>query len=193
MSTIIKKINKTKFLFFAKYIAIFLLLVLIINFMQITYSKYSSSAEGKAAANIAFFIVDVGTYENSISLSNLEPSDQDYIYTFNVNNFKNNKRTNVNLEYTIEFLTTTNLPLTYRIYRGDSTDNLITSSEFIQDGDMYFNKLNTDIAGTFTYEQNQTETFTLVVNFPKTYNDKPDEYQSLIDSFIIKINAKQII
>lgn len=161
--------------------------------MQITYSKYSSSAEGKAAANIAFFIVDVGTYENSISLSNLEPSDQDYIYTFNVNNFKNNKRTNVNLEYTIEFLTTTNLPLTYRIYRGDSTDNLITSSEFIQDGDMYFNKLNTDIAGTFTYEQNQTETFTLVVNFPKTYNDKPDEYQSLIDSFIIKINAKQII
>ena len=190
MTNIIKNINKTKFLFFFKYIAIFLLVVFIINIMEITYSKYSSSANGDAAANIAFFIVDVGTYENTISLNNLEPSNNDYIYKFTVNNFKNNKRTNVKLDYNIEFVTTTNLPLTYKIYK-EGTNNIITSNEIIQDGDMYFNKLNTNEAGSLSYEENQTEEYTLVVNFPITYNDKPDEYQGLIDSFMIKINATQ--
>ncbi len=190
MTNIIKNINKTKFLFFFKYIAIFLLVVFIINIMEITYSKYSSSANGDAAANIAFFIVDVGTYENTISLNNLEPSNNDYIYKFTVNNFKNNKRTNVKLDYNLEFVTTTNLPLTYKIYK-EGTNNIITSNEIIQDGDMYFNKLNTNEAGSFSYEENQTEEYTLVVNFPITYNDKPDEYQGLIDSFMIKINATQ--
>lgn len=190
MTNIIKNINKTKFLFFFKYIAIFLLVVFIINIMEITYSKYSSSANGDAAANIAFFIVDVGTYENTISLNNLEPSNNDYIYKFTVNNFKNNKRTNVKLDYNIEFVTTTNLPLTYKIYK-EGTNNIITSNEIIQDGDMYFNKLITNEAGSFSYEENQTEEYTLVVNFPITYNDKPDEYQGLIDSFMIKINATQ--
>ena len=159
--------------------------------MEITYSRYSSSAEGNAAANIAFFIVDVGTYENTISLNDLVPSNSDYIYKFNVNNFKNGKRTNVKLDYSIEFTTTTNLPLKYKIYRGEGTENVITSSEIIQDGDMYFNKLNTNQVGSFSYEENQTDVYTLVVNFPITYNDKPDEYQGLIDSFIIKINAEQ--
>ena len=56
---------------------------------------------------------------------------------------------------------------------------------------MYFNKLSTNEAGSFSYEENQTEEYTLVVNFPITYNDKPDEYQGLIDSFMIKINATQ--
>lgn len=190
MTNIIKNINKTKFLFFFKYIAIFLLVVFIINIMEITYSKYSSSANGDAAANIAFFIVDVGTYENTITLNNLEPSNNDYIYKFTVNNFKNNKRTNVKLDYNLEFVTTTNLPLTYKIYK-EGTNNIITSNEIIQDGDMYFNKLSTNEAGSFSYEENQTEEYTLVVNFPITYNDKPDEYQGLIDSFIIKINATQ--
>ena len=190
MTNIIKNINKTKFLFFFKYIAIFLLVVFIINIMEITYSKYSSSANGDAAANIAFFIVDVGTYENTITLNNLEPSNNDYIYKFTVNNFKNNKRTNVKLDYNLEFVTTTNLPLTYKIYK-EGTNNIITSNEIIQDGDMYFNKLNTNEAGSFSYEENQTEEYTLVVNFPITYNDKPDEYQGLIDSFMIKINATQ--
>ena len=190
MTNIIKNINKTKFLFFFKYIAIFLLVVFIINIIEITYSKYSSSANGDAAANIAFFIVDVGTYENTISLNNLEPSNNDYIYKFTVNNFKNNKRTNVKLDYNFEFVTTTNLPLTYKIYK-EGTNNIITSNEIIQDGDMYFNKLRTNEAGSFSYEENQTEEYTLVVNFPITYNDKPDEYQGLIDSFMIKINATQ--
>ena len=190
MTNIIKNINKTKFLFFFKYIAIFLLVVFIINIMEITYSKYSSSANGDAAANIAFFIVDVGTYENTISLKNLEPSNNDYIYKFTVNNFKNNKRTNVKLDYNLEFVTTTNLPLTYKIYK-EGTNNIITSNEIIQDGDMYFNKLSTNEAGSFSYEENQTEEYTLVVNFPITYNDKPDEYQGLIDSFMIKINSTQ--
>lgn len=190
MTNIIKNINKTKFLFFFKYIAIFLLVVFIINIMEITYSKYSSSAKGDAVANIAFFIVDVGTYENTISLNNLEPSNNDYIYKFTVNNFKNNKRTNVKLDYNLEFVTTTNLPLTYKIYK-EGTNNIITSNEIIQDGDMYFNKLSTNEAGSFSYEENQTEEYTLVVNFPITYNDKPDEYQGLIDSFMIKINATQ--
>jgi hypothetical protein len=159
--------------------------------MEITYSKYSSSAEGNAAANIAFFIVDVGTYENTISLNDLEPSNNDYIYKFTVNNFRNGKRTNVKLDYDIEFITTTNLPLTYKIYKEGGTDNIITDSEIIKDGDMYFNKLSTNEVSTFSYEENQTEEYTLIVNFPITYNDKPDEYQGLIDSFVIKINARQ--
>lgn len=191
MINIIKNINKTKFLFFFKYIVIFTLVIFIINIMEITYSKYSSSAEGNAAANIAFFIVDVGTYENTISLNDLEPSNNDYIYKFTVNNFRNGKRTNVKLDYDIEFITTTNLPLTYKIYKEGGTDNIITDSEIIKDGDMYFNKLSTNEVSTFSYEENQTEEYTLIVNFPITYNDKPDEYQGLIDSFVIKINARQ--
>lgn len=193
MSEFLKNINRQKFLFILKYIIILLLIVIIINVAEITYSKYSSNAEGNAVANIAFFIVDVGTVENSISLAGLVPSETDYLYRFSVNNFKNNKRANVNLDYSIEFQTTTNLPLTFKIFRENEQNDVITSTEIIQDGDMYFKKLNTDEAGYFTHDSNQTDNYVLVVNFPIEYNVNSDEYQGLIDSFIIKINATQRI
>lgn len=186
-----KYIDIQKFKFFFKYIVIFLLIIIIVNIVNITYSRYSSTSDGSIDANIAFFLIDVGTYENTISLKDLEPSDNNYTYKFKVNNYKDNKRCNVNIDYNINFITTTNLPLDFKIYKDNSSDNLITNTNIIQDGDMYFKELKTNTVGYFSYDNNQTDTYILSVNFPLTYKTNADIYQGLIDSFVIKIEAKQ--
>lgn len=190
---IFNRIDKNKFLYFSKFIFIFLLFVGIINLLDISFSRYSSSASGNIDAKIAFFVVDVGTYEQTISLSDLIPSSQEYIYVFNVNNFKGESRCNVNLDYHIKFETTTNLPLEFKIYKGSNTNNIIVNNSIYQDGDMYFRRLSTNVSSSFTYDSNQTDTYTLVVNFPYEYRNNPDAYQGLIDSFSIIIDAEQSI
>lgn len=187
--------DKKKFMFAFRFVLLFGCLVLVFNLVSIAYSKYESGANSTAKANVAFFVVKEGTYENSIALANLLPSDTPYEYTFNILNYDGNNRTNVNLTYTINFKATTNLPLTFAIYKGtDRTTNLISSESTIQDSNgVYYKIMTNNNTYSFGYTENQTDPYTLVVEFPSTYKNNPDTYQSLIDLFTITIHAEQVV
>ena len=116
-------------------IAIFLL-----SKVQLTEAKYETHNTSEITPNFAFFIVDVSRQSTSIRLDNIVPRANAYTYTFQVSNFQGLKRANVDLTYSIEIITTTNMPLDYRIFLGDNlSQNEIDSDTFTTDEDgMYY-------------------------------------------------------
>ena len=171
--------------------------ILIINVMGVTYTRYESESGLSTVANIAFFIVDTSTQSNSIALEGLTPQAAPFIYRINVSNFDGAKRANVDLTYSITFETTTNLPLTYEIYRNQdysaTASNIISNTSYRQDGDMYYQTLETSGTRTFVQSSNQTDYYTIAVWFPEGYKDSPDEYAGVIDMISIKVHAEQVV
>ncbi len=197
MNNFFKKFDKKRFIFVGKIIFIFVGIAFIINIFGNTFTRYESKVDLNANANVAFFVIDQGTYENTISLTGLEPRTEPFYFTFYVANYKNSKRTKVDLDYNIKFETTTNLPLTYEIIRNQSFDstytNIIDSSSVRQDEYGVFYKVMTDDDKySFTHNSNQVDEYTLKVVFPDSYKDYPDLYQGVIELFSIIIDASQV-
>ena len=199
MKDFFKKFDKSRFLFVGKFIFIFVALVIVVNILGDTYTRYESNVDLNANANVAFFVIDQGTYENTISLTGLEPRVAPFYYTFYVANYDldTNKRTKVDMNYNIKFETTTNLPLTYEIIRNQSFNgsytNIIDSSTVRQDEYDVFYKVFTDNdTYSFTHSSNQVDEYTLKVVFPASYKDYPDLYQGVVELFSIIIDASQV-
>ena len=113
-------------------------------------------------------------------------------------NKKGEKTSEVDIEYVLSIVTTTNLPLRYELYENSNYQdsnavNLITDSntvtELDEDG-TYFQ--------TFTFEKEElffstptTNTYTLVVYFDQSSNDA--KYQDAVEGVRIIVDSKQII
>ena len=197
MSNFFKKFDKKRFIFVGQIIFIFASIAIIVNIFGNTYTRYESNVDLNANANVAFFVIDQGTYENTISLTGLEPRTDPFYFTFYVANYKNSKRTKVDLNYNIKFETTTNLPLTYEIIRNQSFNgvhtNIIDSTSTRQDEYNVFYRVMTDNdTYSFTHNSNQIDEYTLKVVFPASYKDYPDLYQGVIELFSIIIDASQV-
>ncbi len=193
-----KNFDKTRFSIVSKMIFVLACLVCIVNLMGNTYTRYESRVDINADANVAFFVIDQGTYESSISLDGLIPSDDPKYYTFYVANYKNDRRTDVDLEYTIKFETTTNLPLSYEIVRNETFatgyTNIISSSSVRQDDyDVFYKVFEDNHTYEFSHNANQIDQYTLKVTFPLIYKNNPDYYQGMIEMFSIIVDAKQKI
>ena len=189
--------DKKRFLNVLRLIVVFSFFIVAINLIDVAYSRYESKVDMSANANVAFFVVDQGTYENSISIDGLTPRAEPFLYTINVYNYKGALRTNVTLEYTIAIETTTNLPLTYSVLRNEtysnSSTNIMTNEEIRQDEDVYYKVLSNDEKYTFTHRTNQIDQYTLVVNFPEEYKNYPNDYQGKIEMISVIIDAEQVV
>ncbi len=194
---IVKKFDKNRFILIGKLIFIFAALVVIYNIGTSAYSRYESDADVSANAQVAFFLINQGTYEGSISITGLEPSSEPKYYTFYVKNFDEDGRSNVDLDYSITFETTTNLPLQYEIIRNETYEDdytsIISSSTIRQDeNDVYYKVFESNQTHRFRHNRNETDQYILKVVFPESYKDYPDLYQGTIELFSIIINASQV-
>ena len=191
--------DQKKFMSLFLLTCLFILLLSIFTHLDLTLSKYQSGANSTAKAKVAYFVINPGKYQNGIALSGLEPSDTPYTYQIAINNFDTDvNRAQVNLKYTIKFIFTTNLPLTYKVIRNaDYTSDsisIMTSDTTSQDASgVYYRTLSNNNEYTMSFKSNVTDTYTLVVNFPKEYSSQPEIYQGLIDSCTIEINAEQVV
>ena len=192
-----KIFDKERFFFVLKIILVFAVAVVIYNLVNPSFSKYSSETDVSANASVAFFITDIGTYEESIALEELVPSTTPFYYTFYVANYNEDNRSKVTLDYTISFESTTNLPLSYRVVRNETFDtpnfsNIITSSNIIQDSNgVYYNHMDTNVNSRFNYYENSIDSYVLEVTFPENYKNNPNAYQGKIELFSVIINATQ--
>ena len=168
-----------------------ILLSILLLLMPFAYSKLFSSNESETKLETAFFLLKADYYSNEIKLEELEPSDTPYIYKFKVANNDGKNRLETKMEYNLKVVTTTNLPLTYKIYKNASTENIITSDTIEQDEDgTYFRTLEIS-PETFGYEKDEENIYELSVLFPKEYDNF--EYQDIVEGIFINIDAKQII
>ena len=192
-----KKFDLKRFKIVTQLIFILACLFLIVNLLGKAYSRYESRVNVSAEANVAFFLIDQGTYENTISLTGLTPSTDPFYYTFNVVNYNESGRSNVDMTYTIKFEVTTNLPLSYEIIRNESFSsshtNLIQTTTVRQDEyDVFYKVFSNNNTYTFRHDRNEVDSYTLKVVFPESYKNQPDLYQGVIELFSIIIDATQV-
>lgn len=191
----ISNINKKDFRKYFLFSILVIITIVALGTFNLTQARYETETSIRVSPNLAFFVVDVSTQSGQIQLDGMLPSATPYLFTFNVSNFKDNKRANVDLTYSIEIITTTNMPLNFRIFKGNnSSQNEIDSDTFTTDDDgVYYRHLVINDVSTFYYNANSTDIYTLWVEFPLQYKNSPTDYAGIIDLVDIKINAEQVV
>lgn len=190
--------SKKKFVLFSKINVLLLVLLLVIKLMPITLSKYESMAVGKAMVNVAFYLIDADYYSQSIKLDSLSPRDEGYVYNFSVSNYKDDVSSEVDIEYELSLVTTTNLPLRYELYMNEDYSSA-TSVNLVSEGNT---KVELDGDGTYfktislskedmLYKDKVKNDYTLVVYYDKV-NDN-SLYQNMIESVRIVVDSRQIM
>lgn len=188
----IKTDNSSKLIF--ELCVLFILLISLAFLLPFTLSRFKTEARSDAKVDIAFYLVkDDYQYEN-IKLTDIIPNDSSYIYDFSVSNTDGVNRNETKLEYEVEVVTTTNLPLTYELYSKDES-GLLTSvvvSDIVEldEDDAYFRTIKTN-KKEFGFTTDQIDLYQLVVKFPTTY--KNYKYQGISENIEIRIISKQIL
>lgn len=168
---------------------IIILLVVLLKFLPITFSKYETKADGNAIVNYAFYILEANYYKEEIMLDSIVPSNDSYIYNFSVSNYSDTKRCDTDLEYDLWITTTTNLDLEYDLILKNET--AVVSNEVIADEyGTYFRNITTN-KEMFSHKENMINEYSLIVKFPTKYKDS--KYQDIVDSVTINIESKQVI
>lgn len=174
---------------------IFLFLLLVI-LLPMSYSRYESKATSNVNTGVAHYILNPGYQYINVKIPNLVPKDEPYIYNFSISNFKDGVRTETLMEYDLMVKTTTNLQLDYKLYMNENyqnsnSTNIIVENNIIQDSyGTYFKEMKTN-KNYFTYLYNETNNYTLLIYFPKTFVNY--KYQDILESIFIVIESKQVI
>ena len=186
---IVSMINKKKFLSINRITITLLIIFILLVILKSTYASFETNSSGNALSKVAFYILNTKTETENLKISNIKPDGKDNNYLITVSNFNDTKISDVDLEYSLEIRTTTNIPVTYKLYLNDSSDNIMSTKELVKDTDnTYFYKYKS-ILQSFTHQVKKTDTYKLVINFPSNYND--EVYQSMIDDVEISVNARQ--
>lgn len=193
-----KRNKKVKYKFRFIIFSLILLSIISIGLFAIikSFAFYNSNANLSLDIQTAMYIVEPGEMSFNIDLEKIIPADESYIYTFSISNFNLEKRTDVDLEYSLKIQTTTNMPLSYELYYGSydsSSPDIITKRELKQDEDnSWYNLFTIDEKYEFTYQENKTNIYYLIIDFPTTYKEVI-EYSDTIENIQVIVNSKQIL
>lgn len=183
---------------FIVYSILILLLMFLSMYVLRVFSSYQSDAYLNADVERAILLLDEEKLNFSIDTDGIVPSTKPYIYYFSIANYNSSKKSNVDLEYSLSLRTTTNLPLTYKLYRNEDYDsensiNLLENYKEIQDEDgSWYKTYSLNDSYSFSYKTKSKDIYSLVVYFPKEYSNTLD-YTNVIDHVEIKVDAKQIV
>ena len=189
---------KYKVRFLVVSLTMFILLFFAISLIRTTNASYKTSTNLAIKPDFAAFIFQEEMFEFIMETSGIKPRDESYVYSFTVANYNDQKECDIDLTYTINISTTTNLPLEYKLYKDEdytlsSSTNLLNSKKVVQDEDnSWYNEYTIDNIYEMYYSVNTKHVYYLVVNFDKDYGDNI-EYANLIDNIRINIEAKQLI
>lgn len=188
--------SKNKKLLIAKLIILIICVILVARIFALVLSRYESNTNSNANVDIAFYLLKEDYKQMTLNLGTILPKNEKYVYTFSIGNEEGSKVAEVDLRYNLKIRTTTNLPLTYELYRDQDYDNpnsanIIRTNEVTKDEDgTSFRNIRTDEV-LLRYKEPETNTYYLVVNFPENYNEK--KYQDIIEMIEISVDAKQVI
>lgn len=187
---------KFKFVLFAFFIL--LLLSLFLFLIKKSFSSYVSDSDMLLNIEKALYILEEGELEFNIDVDGIIPNDAPYVYNFSISNFNDNDRSDVDITYDISLVSTTNLPLRFELYRNENysdedATNIISTNELVNDVDgSWYRYMKVDESYNFYYETDTTDTYTLLIYFPKSYASST-VYEGVMDNIEININSKQIV
>ena len=167
-----------------------ILAIVAVSLIRNSVAKYRSTARSSADVDLAFYMFQATDISQDLKLASILPRVAPYEYTFSVANNDGTDRTETAISYTIEFKTTTNLPLNFKVYNSqDMTTDLVESSETIADDDGTYFKYIKVTGGNLGFEQNEQVTYKIHVEFPEDYNLA--EYEGIVEYVKISIKSTQ--
>ena len=189
---------KGKLILFGLLLILLVLLVFLI--MRFVYASYETDALLNVSIDEAIYIFGDEKMSFNIDSSKIVPSNTPYTYTFSVSNFNSTQTADVDLLYTVQVISTTNLPITMELYRNEtysqgSTNihNMIGTLNIIQDNDgAWYREYSKSQEFEMLYTNNSTDVYTLVVKFPASYASD-DTYADAIENIEIRLESKQEI
>lgn len=158
------------------------------------FATYQSVLKLNANIDQALYIFGGEKLNFNIDTSKIVPSSVSHKYKFTVSNFNASEHSDIDLEYTMDVRSTTNLPLTIKLFKGDDlSTNLLTTVEEKQDADgAWYRVFNTSDVYTMNYEDDVTDVYTLDILFPASYAEDTT-YADAIENIEIVLESKQII
>ncbi len=192
---ILKNINMRDFKYYIFFSILLIVTLIAFSTFRFTQARYESNIAVNVNPSLAFLIVDVTNQSGQIKLEGMVPRNEPYLFAFDVSNFSQTKHANVDLTYSIEIITTTNMPLEFKIFKGnDMEQNEIDADTTTTDENgVYYRHLVINDVSVMNYANDVTDTYTLWVSFPIEYKNNPDDYAGIIDLVDIKISAEQVV
>lgn len=175
-------------------ILIAIIILLIIIAITLTMARYRSGGNTTANAEIAFYIIEPGYQNKSLTLSDLYPREQPFEYEFTVSNSDGEHISETALEYELTLQITTNLPLQFEVYKNGSKlsgSNIENNIVLDETGQNYIRKIKIK-NGDLTFDEEEVDTYRLSVTFPLQYNTQ-EEFEGMIDHIGVTLDAKQKI
>ncbi|MBR3134344.1 MAG: hypothetical protein IKG56_02670 [Clostridia bacterium] len=174
-----------------KKIAFFIIsILLIITTIRFTLSRYRSRGHSDANVDLAFYLFKEESISQELKLESILPRELPYVYDLYVANHDDTDRTETSIQYTIQIMTTTNLPLNFSVYKDDNTEeDLVTGIETRTDTDGTYYKFIDVQGGSFGFRNDEEATYKLHVTFPKIYNQS--EYEGIVEYVKITIKSNQ--
>ena len=145
---------------------------------RFTYTAYESIIEGATTNSIAGI---------SLKINGVDA----------VANNDGTNRLGVDATYDLKIVTTTNLPLEYKLFRNQTYDaagavNIISSSTTVAaDEDGTYFKTMVAPSENFSYTADQQYSYQLVIYFPTTYMSY--NYKDIVESIEIVVDSRQIL
>ena len=180
------------YMFFSILLVVTLALFSTFKFAQ---ARYESNLAMNIQPSLAFLIVGVQSETGQIKLEGMIPRDEPYTYKFYVSNFSDTEHANVDLTYSIEIITTTNMNLSFQIFKGNNmVQNQVSSDTIVQDeNDVFYRHLVINNVSTMNYADDCTDEYILWVSYPTTNKYTPDANAGVIDLVDVKISAEQVV
>lgn len=188
--------NKKIVRLYAKLIILVLCIIIIAKIFVLVLSKYESISESYANVDIAFYLFKEDYKEMTINLASIVPQDDAYVFEFTIGNHDGIENAEIDLEYELTLRTTTNLQLTYELYKNqyytdENAENIILENDILPDEyGTYFRTMTTQ-KEFLPYDEEITNLYYLVVHFPAELNK--EKYQDIIELLEIVVDAKQVV
>ena len=177
-------------LMYIKFAFLVLLAIVAISLIRNSTAKYRSTAKSNADVDLAFYMFKEQDISQDLKLESILPRVEPYEYTFSVANNDGTDRTETAIHYTIEFKTTTNLPLNFKVYNSEDMEtDLVESTETKTDDDGTYFKYIKVAGGNLGFEQDETHTYKLHVEFPQEYNLA--QYEGIVEYVKVTIKSSQ--
>ena len=177
-------------LMYIRFAFVVILAIIAISLIRNSVAKYKSNAKSNADVDLAFYMFKEQDISQDLKLESILPREEPYEYTFSVSNNNGTDRTETAIHYVIEFKTTTNLPLNFKVYNTeDLSTDLVESTETKVDDDGTYFKYIKVAGGNLGFEQDETITYKLNVEFPKEYNLA--QYEGIVEYVKITIKSTQ--
>ena len=189
--------EKIRFLLFA--LILFLVFFLAKYLLGMAFARYEVRAMINSNIDKALYIFEDEKLSFNLEPEGIIPSNDPYVYKFSVSNFNTTKESDVDISYTIQVRTTTNLPITISMYRNElhtavgATNIFNGGAQIAQDTDSaWYRVYSSGTAYQMSYQNHTTDIYTMVISFPESYANNP-VYANSIESIEVTIDSQQII